>query len=269
MAVEMVHTVGVTQPVDDQSWLINRITDGVREAQLDLSLFTGDETKEAQYFASITPDDFNAWLKSGIPVGKVTDTGLFGPYDPDATDGRQLKVYGFLESQLHVVFTRSGFEDQYPTVGIRYMGVIDKSNLPVVPADGTPYEGLILDYEKATGGDVSVLSPAAATAAGAPTVADGSITNAKLADGAATPAKLAGYDGNTGHGKLPQVKGDGTGFDFIDPGTLKAAQATPNVLGTVKQAAYVADPAGNAPTKAEYVALRDALVTAGIMAPKA
>ena len=30
----------------------------------------------------------------------------------------------------------------------------------------------------------------------------------------------------------------------------------------------VADPAGDTPTKAEYVALRDALVTAGLMRPK-
>ena len=77
--VEMVHTTGYTVPKDDQSWLINRITDGIREAQLDLSLFTGDKEKEQKYFASIDPDDFNAWLKSGIPVAKVTSTGLFGP----------------------------------------------------------------------------------------------------------------------------------------------------------------------------------------------
>lgn len=160
--VEMVHTTGYTVPQDDQSWLINRITDGIREAQLDLSLFTGDKEKEQKYFASIDPDDFNAWLKSGIPVAKVTSTGLFGPYDPTATDGRQLKVAGFLESQLHVVFTRSGFEDQYPTAGVRYMAVIDRNNLPVTLAESTVFEGLILDYDKDAGGDVTVLSPSAA-----------------------------------------------------------------------------------------------------------
>lgn len=159
--VEMVHTTGYTVPKDDQSWLINRITDGIREAQLDLSLFTGDKEKEQKYFASIDPDDFNAWLKSGIPVAKVTSTGLFGPYDPAATDGRQLKVAGFLESQQHVVFTRSGFEDQYPTAGVRYMAVIDRNNLPVSLAEGTVFEGLILDYDKSAGGDVKVLSPSA------------------------------------------------------------------------------------------------------------
>lgn len=159
--VEMVHTTGYTVPQDDQSWLINRITDGIREAQLDLSLFTCDKEKEKKYFASIDPDDFNAWLKSGIPVAKVTSTGLFGPYDPTATDGRQLKVAGFLESQQHVVFTRSGFENQYPTAGVRYMAVIDRNNLPVTLAEGTVFEGLILDYDKSAGGDVKVLSPSA------------------------------------------------------------------------------------------------------------
>lgn len=38
MANQMVHTVAKTAPKDDQSWLINRITDGVREAQPDVYL---------------------------------------------------------------------------------------------------------------------------------------------------------------------------------------------------------------------------------------
>ena len=45
MANQMVHTVAKTAPKDDQSWLINRITDGVREAQLDLSTFTKDKSR--------------------------------------------------------------------------------------------------------------------------------------------------------------------------------------------------------------------------------
>lgn len=42
--------------------------------------------------------------------------------------------------------------------------------------------------------------------------------------------------------------------------------ATKGKAGLVNQAAYVNDPAGDTPTKAEFVALRDALVTAGQMA---
>jgi len=37
----------------------------------------------------------NGFIKSGIPLGKVTATGLYGPYDNAATDGRETCV-GFL-----------------------------------------------------------------------------------------------------------------------------------------------------------------------------
>lgn len=36
--------------------------------------------------------------------------------------------------------------------------------------------------------------------------------------------------------------------------------------GELTQADYVADPAGETPTKAEYIALRDAMVASGLMA---
>lgn len=51
----------------------------------------------------------------------------------------------------------------------------------------------------------------------------------------------------------------------LAPGVIPTA-ATTSVTGLVKQAAHVADPAGEAPTKAEFIALRDALVAAGQMA---
>lgn len=35
----------------------------------------------------------------------------------------------------------------------------------------------------------------------------------------------------------------------------------------VTQTDYVADPAGDTPTKAEFISLRDAMVTAGVMKP--
>lgn len=57
------------------------------------------------------------------------------------------------------------------------------------------------------------------------------------------------------------VNPDGTPFTGSAP-----AAATTSTAGVVRQAAHVADPAGDTPTKAEYVALRDALVAAGIMA---
>lgn len=61
-----------------------------------------------------------------------------------------------------------------------------------------------------------------------------------LADGSVTAAKIAS-------GVLP-------------------TNATKEKAGLVKQAAHVNDPAGETPTKEEFIALRNALVTAGQMA---
>ena len=81
---------------------------------------------------------------------------------------------------------------------------------------------------------------------GSATVEDGSITTDKLAPKAVTADKIA-------DGVIPEEY------------TLPAASAS--ALGGVKQVDYVADPAGETPTKAEFISLRDAMVTAGVMKP--
>lgn len=89
---------------------------------------------------------------------------------------------------------------------------------------------------------------------------DGSVTTGKLADNAVTSAKI--QDGSI------------TGSDLANS-TVTAAKIASDVLptnatkgkaGLVKQAAYVSDPAGETPTKTEFIALRNALVAAGQMA---
>lgn len=91
-------------------------------------------------------------------------------------------------------------------------------------------------------------------------LADGSVTTAKLAANAVTSVKI--QDGSI------------TGNDLAN-NTVTAAKIASGVLptnatkenaGLVKQAAHVNDPAGETPTKDEFIALRNALVTAGQMA---
>lgn len=85
---------------------------------------------------------------------------------------------------------------------------------------------------------------------GSSTPGASSITTAMLQDGAVTDDKIASGTINA---------------DKLAPGVIPTA-ATTSVTGLVKQATHVADPAGEAPTKAEFIALRDALVAAGQMA---
>ena len=89
---------------------------------------------------------------------------------------------------------------------------------------------------------------------------DGSVTNVKLADNAVTSVKIK--DGSiTG----TDLANNTVTADKIASGVLPT-NATKGKAGLVKQAVHVADPVGDTLTKKDFIALRDALVTAGMMA---
>jgi hypothetical protein len=73
---------------DDQSWLGSAHgTDATETVVLDTSTFTAGTHYPDGYF------------KSGLPLGKITSGGKYGPYDDAASDGRQTLV-GFLFSAV-------------------------------------------------------------------------------------------------------------------------------------------------------------------------
>lgn len=105
---------------EDLSWDLTPDEDQafVPGGTIDVSLFT-----QAQHFP-------NGYIPSGTVLGKVTATGLLGPYLDTATDGRQTAV-GILRASVQVV--RYGTGALKTKVGVAVMkafGVVDTTKLP-------------------------------------------------------------------------------------------------------------------------------------------
>ncbi|MCA1185713.1 head decoration protein [Saccharopolyspora sp. 6T] len=100
---------------DDQSWLGSR--DGVEYAH-SVTLNTSSFTAGTHY-----P---NGFFPSGLPLGRITASGLAGPYDSEATDGRE-NFIGFLLFSL-----RTPKDGTSPVVGaVLERGRVVVDRLPV------------------------------------------------------------------------------------------------------------------------------------------
>ena len=78
--------------VEDRSWLLSQWGQGPGEnpsITLDVSAFT-----QGTHYP-------NGYIKSGEALGKITATGLYGPYDDTAVDGRQVCA-GLLHSFVRI-----------------------------------------------------------------------------------------------------------------------------------------------------------------------
>jgi hypothetical protein len=105
---------------DDKSWLKHQLGfDTARPCTLDPALFGATEL-------------INGAIASGTVVGKVTASGLFGPYDPDGADGRETAV-GLLLNGARLVrdANETGTNTGIATAFI-WQGIVDESKLPAL-----------------------------------------------------------------------------------------------------------------------------------------
>ncbi|MFD4976257.1 head decoration protein [Streptomyces sp. NPDC058424] len=80
----------------DQSWLDSlHGTDSVDTITLDMSTLASG----THYKPSTDTSNPYSRVLSGIPVGKITASGLYGLYKTDATDGRE-KLAGFVFAEV-------------------------------------------------------------------------------------------------------------------------------------------------------------------------
>ena len=111
--------------VEDRSWLVGTHgTDVTPSVTLDISKFT-----QNTHYA-------NGYIKSGTALGKVTATGLYGPYDNAPSDGRETCA-GLLFSSVRAVDTSTG-SALAKVGGARFVhGAVTAANLPAtVDANG-------------------------------------------------------------------------------------------------------------------------------------
>lgn len=151
--VNMIHSTGVRSVIDDQTWRYGEQLPGTVSVTLDLATFSNATTEnKKKYLTGLDDSATEVYIKSGVPLARITSSGLYGPYDPKATDGRQDRVAGLLESMLKVNVTVGGWEvEDSEVVGMRFRGNVIVKNLPVSPADTVAWDGDFVSVDPATG----------------------------------------------------------------------------------------------------------------------
>ncbi|GAA2136878.1 hypothetical protein GCM10009760_16730 [Kitasatospora kazusensis] len=105
----------------DRSWLASlHGTDSIETITLDISKFTAG----THYQVSTDTTQPYSRVLSGLPVGKITASGLYGPFNPAAADGTQ-NLAGF-------VFAETLFAPAQPKVpaALLWHGVVKAAKVP-------------------------------------------------------------------------------------------------------------------------------------------
>ena len=170
--VNMIHSTGVRSVIDDQTWRYGEQLPGTVSVTLDLATFSNAETEnKKKYLTGLDDSATEVYIKSGVPLARITSSGLYGPYDPKATDGRQDRVAGLLESMLKVNVTVGGWEvEDSEVVGMRFRGNVIVKKLPVSPAETVAWDGDFVAVDPETGTTMRLPNTVATTGPGAATV---------------------------------------------------------------------------------------------------
>ncbi|MEZ7005678.1 head decoration protein [Streptomyces sp. AD55] len=105
----------------DRRWLKNLHGSGMNTTiTLDVTKFTS-----GTHYMAATPQQPYAVFKSGLPLAKITASGLYAPYKSDATDGTEI-LAGLLATDTH-------FNPASTKVGgaLLVHGDVDTAKLPV------------------------------------------------------------------------------------------------------------------------------------------
>ncbi|MFE4305681.1 head decoration protein [Streptomyces sp. NPDC056891] len=117
-------------------WLGGRHgTDDTDTITLDISRFTSG----THYVPSTDTSQPYSLFKSGVPVGKITASGLYGPFDKAAADGRQI-LAGFVLAETLFAPTAT----KVPAA-LLWHGTVRAAKVPggFTPADVTSTNALI------------------------------------------------------------------------------------------------------------------------------